>query len=36
VATFSNLSINLAGVGYRLDATSGALPAALSNAFSMQ
>ncbi|HXV91427.1 MAG TPA: hypothetical protein VD707_08660 [Gemmatimonadales bacterium] len=36
VATFSNLSINLAGVGYRLDATSGALPLVTSNAFSMQ
>ena len=33
VATFSNLSVNLVGSGYKLNATSGALPAALSNSF---
>jgi hypothetical protein len=36
VASFGNLSINLAAVGYRLDATSGVLPTVTSNAFTMQ
>jgi len=36
VASFSTLSIDLAAVGYRLDATSGVLPLVTSNAFTMQ
>jgi titin len=34
-ATFSNLSINNAGVGYVMSATSGTLPVLLSNAFNI-
>lgn len=35
VATFSNLSINKAGTGYTLQATDGALTAAISNSFNV-
>jgi hypothetical protein len=35
VATFANLSINLAGTGYTLRATSGALTAGVSTAFNV-
>jgi hypothetical protein len=36
VATFSDLSIDLAGAGYQLQATSGALPVATSASFGIQ
>lgn len=36
VRTFGNLSINCAGIDYRLNATSGSLTLATSNTFSIQ